>query len=393
MDSSFTTQNAFIDITILVPVTPNLMNRDDQGKPKTSFFGGVERLSPSAQFLKRAWRRASLNGKVLTRTKYAPEMIINLLEEQGISLTDEQKMALTKLMWEKAKKSGRTEGLLFLADSEITAMAKITAANIDILSENPNSATKKAFAKGMKEIYAGIPLAERLVVSLYGRMFAGASENLNAIPDGALMVCKALSTAKVRIATDYFATVDDYRADSTDDELKAQGSSHIGERQFSPGCNLLIQYRIDLNLLLGNSQIETLDDEALAAALSVVMDFIEVSVFRPLCGAAAQGSFSMSARPFYAALQVPKKGSLYDMAPAFLPTRDFLRTRATDTIEANVGQLREYMGMAEHAFREVKAKVEFCMDSDTAPEAVSTQDDFLTQAKALVATALQSTQN
>ena len=384
MDSSYITKNPFLDITILVPVTPNLMNRDDQGKPKTTFFGGVERLSPSAQFLKRAWRRASINGKTLIRSKYAPEIIIKMLESEGITLTDEQKMTLTKLIWAKPKDIGKTEGLLFLADSEIRSMSKVMAAHLGMLDKNPNAKLKKAFNEAMQEIYAGIPLVERLVVSLFGRMFAGASKNLNAIPDGALQVAKALSTAKVRIATDYFGAVDDYRADSEDESLNKNGSSHIGERPYSPGCNLLIQYRIDLRLLLENAQINEMDDETLDAAVSVIMDMIEVSVFRPLSGAAAQGSYSMSARPFYAAFQVPKQGSLYDMAHAFRVTR------VTDSIDANVKTLRDYMELTENAFREVESKVEFCLkpSGDWAP--TTTQAEFLSQVKALVTASLQS---
>ncbi|MDI5434700.1 type I-E CRISPR-associated protein Cas7/Cse4/CasC, partial [Salmonella enterica subsp. enterica serovar Kentucky] len=40
----------------LTAYAPANLNRDESGRPKTAFMGGVERLRVSSQSLKRAWR-------------------------------------------------------------------------------------------------------------------------------------------------------------------------------------------------------------------------------------------------------------------------------------------------------------------------------------------------
>lgn len=46
----------FIQLHLLTAYAPANLNRDDSGRPKTAYMGGVERLRVSSQSLKRAWR-------------------------------------------------------------------------------------------------------------------------------------------------------------------------------------------------------------------------------------------------------------------------------------------------------------------------------------------------
>lgn len=46
----------FIQLHLLTAYAPANLNRDESGRPKTAFMGGVERLRVSSQSLKRAWR-------------------------------------------------------------------------------------------------------------------------------------------------------------------------------------------------------------------------------------------------------------------------------------------------------------------------------------------------
>ena len=46
----------FIQLHFLTCYAPSNLNRDDLGKPKTTLFGGTQRLRVSSQSLKRAWR-------------------------------------------------------------------------------------------------------------------------------------------------------------------------------------------------------------------------------------------------------------------------------------------------------------------------------------------------
>ncbi|STM07794.1 putative CRISPR-associated protein [Escherichia coli] len=46
----------FIQLHLLTAYAPANLNRDESGRPKTAYMGGVERLRVSSQSLKRAWR-------------------------------------------------------------------------------------------------------------------------------------------------------------------------------------------------------------------------------------------------------------------------------------------------------------------------------------------------
>ena len=50
----------FIQLHLLTAYAPANLNRDDSGRPKTAFMGGVERLRVSSQSLKRAAFRKRL---------------------------------------------------------------------------------------------------------------------------------------------------------------------------------------------------------------------------------------------------------------------------------------------------------------------------------------------
>lgn len=64
----------FIQLHLLTAYAPANLNRDESGRPKTAFMGGVERLRVSSQSLKRAWRvsetfEAALDGFMGKRTR------------------------------------------------------------------------------------------------------------------------------------------------------------------------------------------------------------------------------------------------------------------------------------------------------------------------------------
>lgn len=64
----------FIQLHLLTAYAPANLNRDESGRPKTAFMGGVERLRVSSQSLKRAWRvsetfEAAMDGFMGKRTR------------------------------------------------------------------------------------------------------------------------------------------------------------------------------------------------------------------------------------------------------------------------------------------------------------------------------------
>jgi len=333
MDAILTTQSRYIDVVILTTLPPNCVNRDDSGRPKTVLFGGAQRQSPSSQFLKRGWRRASVQGNFVTRSLYAGAHLAEIL---GVSDNEYAKKCLADVIYSgsfKGKKApeGKTASFIFYGDEEIKQVAELIRPHLDSVLTPPTGkgakkATEKALADIQKAIKKDVEKAllnsphEAAVISLYGRMTTG--KGLHDASDAALSVARAMSTSKVAVASDYFTAVDDDRPDDSDE---GAGAGHIGRKEFVGGSNILIQYRINLDLLRINAGFVTScistprqgTPEQEEALQTVVSDFIRTSLLTPMPGAANQGVFSVSPRT-HAAVVRTSLGMPNDMAPAFM---------------------------------------------------------------------------
>ena len=120
----------FIQLHYLTTYPPSNPNRDDQGQPKTAFYGGIPRLRISSQSLKRAVRfsdvmRTSLEGNLGDRTRKIGDLIIEHLkecgsdEDQAFKIAEKVSEAFGKVD-EKAKKGKqiRIRQLAFISPEE-----------------------------------------------------------------------------------------------------------------------------------------------------------------------------------------------------------------------------------------------------------------------------------
>ena len=122
-----------IEVHILQSFPVTCLNRDDVGAPKSALFGGVQRARVSSQCWKRAIRQYAqeiLNAEAFSgvRTRYVVKPLTNALKNEGFSENEADELAvivskhLNKDIDSKDKRRVKTS--LFLADSEITAIAK-----------------------------------------------------------------------------------------------------------------------------------------------------------------------------------------------------------------------------------------------------------------------------
>lgn len=223
----------FLEVHLLHTLPPSSPNRDEGGRPKSTVYGGVERLRVSSQAQKRQarllFRELDLipEGERAVRTRRLAEL---LSARMGLPL-EEVLPPLKGLL--KAlglgEKGGRAEYLLFLGEGEVETLAGILRDHWEVLEaygapeeeekgeeEAPKRARKKAKAKAgelpaeLLERFKAFPGRPSLEVALFGRMLADRGD---AEVEGALYVAHALSVLRDPIEEDYFTAVDDVPAE------------------------------------------------------------------------------------------------------------------------------------------------------------------------------------
>ncbi|MGI9586733.1 type I-E CRISPR-associated protein Cas7/Cse4/CasC [Dietzia sp. Alg238-R159] len=201
----------FIDFHVVHSVPPANINRDEDGSPKTTTFGGTRRARVSSQAWKRAMRHDFTEhldeSELGIRTLRMVDQIaarIGALDPSGKDFAQERAaevLTATGIKVEKVKprksdedpkEYSRTGALLFLSNPQIDALAE--------LAVTTEGKIEKKAAKDLLSRGNSIDLA------LFGRMIADAPDHN---VDAAAQVAHAIGTHTVVPEFDYFTAVDD----------------------------------------------------------------------------------------------------------------------------------------------------------------------------------------
>ncbi|MGC0421135.1 type I-E CRISPR-associated protein Cas7/Cse4/CasC [Embleya sp. AB8] len=261
-----TDERLYVDVHVLQTVPPANLNRDDNGNPKESMYGGVRRSRVSSQAWKRATRKrfAGRTPKEQhgTRTKtIAARLAERLQTRAGLEAEPAQRLAnalLVPLGIKPGKKAGDTAYLLFFGYNQLDAIIDKVAGRAADLTLLPDTELTEALKS--VDIKAELATGHPVDVALFGRMVADIA-SLNV--DAAVQVAHAVSTHAVDPEFDYFTAVDD---ENTADET---GAGMIGR----VGFNAATLYRYatvnvpQLEKNLGDQ------DQAVAAVAGFIEDF------------------------------------------------------------------------------------------------------------------------
>lgn len=281
----------FIQLHVLTFHPPSNLNRDDTGRPKTAFMGGVERLRVSSQALKRAIRtsdifRTALEGHLGQRTqrfgeeiekhllaKGAPPEKANSIAREIAQIFGKVEAASDKAAKEKQKEqlpSPRTAQLAFIGPEERATALALAERKLEDekIEATPELVLKRADTAAD--------------VAMFGRMLA---DNPDFNREAAVQVAHAVTTHKVAVEDDFYTAVDDLKKPDED-----AGAGFMGELGF--GSGLFYAYVcVDTALLAKNLA----GDAALAkAALSA---FVEA--LAKVSPTGKQASFASRARASY----------------------------------------------------------------------------------------------
>jgi CRISPR system Cascade subunit CasC len=226
-----------LEIHILQSFPPANLNRDENGMPKSTVFGGYPRARISSQCQKRAVRLSYQEHSDLAAAQFAqrsrswmPELKA-LLVNQDISEAQAEIAAKLALEVLGAKVEGdkvESKTILFMGRTEIEAIANILIKNWAVIEpelkgkepklpgKDPN--IPKVIEKALAD--SGKPGD----VALFGRMMA-ALPTVNV--DAAVQMAHAISVNKLQQEFDFFTAVDDLGA--SDD----MGADHMGETGYN----------------------------------------------------------------------------------------------------------------------------------------------------------------
>lgn len=223
-----------LELHLIQSFPPANLNRDENGMPKSTVFGGRPRARISSQCQKRAVRKfyqdyADLNpGQFADRSRNWLPKLQELLTDQGIEANHAEvaaRLALEEGLKLKFNDEGKATTIVFLGQTELAAIAHILVNNwADIepgltgdKHELPKEITK-AIVKALVE--TGKPGD----VALFGRMMASLP-TVNV--DAAVQMAHAISVNTLQQEFDFFTAVDDLGGN---DET---GADHMGETGYN----------------------------------------------------------------------------------------------------------------------------------------------------------------
>ncbi|BDM82865.1 type I-E CRISPR-associated protein Cas7/Cse4/CasC [Acaryochloris marina] len=232
------------EIHLLQSFPPANLNRDENGMPKSTVFGGRPRARISSQCQKRAVRLHYQQYSDLNSEHFANRSRSWLSELKPLlmaaDIAEDQAEVAAKLALsylgadEDPKKLGKTKTILFLGQTEIAAIADILIKNWDAIAPG---LTEETPTLPKKDPNIGKVIEKSLAttgkpgdVALFGRMMASLpSVNV----DAAVQMAHAISVNKLQQEFDFFTAVDDLGDTSDLDSNDDAGADHLGETGFN----------------------------------------------------------------------------------------------------------------------------------------------------------------
>ena len=243
--------NPIVSIHVLRSLPPHCINRDDNGSPKSTVFGGAPRGRVSSQAQKRSWRKSEemqRAGALAVRSREVESLFaVPLTQQYGHDAEDAWKVvnAFMPLFLSKIADDDRhvASAVLSLAPDEITMTVdglhdcfELALADLDDKGNPSKSSPLHALKKKLTAAFRDWTTA--IDVALLGRMVAS---NTNLEMLGAVQVGQMISTHTADVQTDYYTALDDL----------AVNAAMIGRTEYASGVYYQV-VNVDLGLLFNN---------------------------------------------------------------------------------------------------------------------------------------------
>lgn len=350
-----------IAIHLLQNHAPSNLNRDENGDPKDSIFGGERRARISSQAIKRSIRwseefRAAFNGALIgERTQLLPRWIRDELDRHDVS--DEERAAILQHAVRFGKgdkrpsaaqaeegdsddkaakgrgkgKSGgqpasaeetlKTAQLMFLTRREVQTLTERLVEKVREMGATAFAAldTEKGLVQEFNKKYGELE-PHAVDIAMFGRMTTSSPfKNIEA----AVQVAPALSTHKIEPEFDFYTAVDDVSGET--------GAGFLGDTAFN-SATYYKYFNIHWEGLLDNLH----DDRQIAA--TAVQALLRAAMTAIPTG--KQNSFAAHNLPDFALVEVLPRNIPLSYANAFLKP---VRARGDESLmDASITALTAY---------------------------------------------------
>ena len=311
-----------INVHVLRNYSANVVNRGEDGEPKSLIYGGKKRTRISSQSRKRKWRtsegfqKAFEGGLAGIRTRKVGEIIRDELLAAGYSEVVALRAGIDTtryLSTAKAKKKIEMKNEELIADT----IRAYSQHDIDTIKsyimeylKNPEASKKISELESGKEVKTFIDF-EKLTIewltpidtALFGRMVA--SDPAQNVP-ASVYVSHAFSTHASADEVDFFTATDDLAGIS-----EGPKTGHMGNISFDTACMYECSY-IDTDILSANLREIENKDEVLRKTIEALVPTIVLET--------PDGKqTTMAARPAPSAvlIEVQSNKQVFDYANAF----------------------------------------------------------------------------
>lgn len=245
----------FVEIHGIRILPPQAANRDEDGRPKSLRYGGVERVRLSSQAQKRALRQAFRELALLPeeerawRTRKLLDLLGRRLPEMDQGMLAQAFAGLVRAMGAAVGEENTLQYLWFVSEEEVARMADLLQRHAPVLAayvpegeeggKKPKKrAVKNELPEEVAEAVRSLLSAPSVEVALFGRMLSDTALAYAEV-DGALSVAHAIGVGRDFFESDYFTAVDDVEG----------GAGHLQHGDFAAGT--IYQYLVlDLEALV-----------------------------------------------------------------------------------------------------------------------------------------------
>lgn len=325
---------ALLQIHMIKSVPASNLNRGEDGKPKSVWYGGVNRIRVSSQSHKRAIRmsdefRDGIDPNYFAiQTRSLPRLLVDDLQDT----TEVKKAAILGALQQIGKKEKKEEGDGEDAGDSTNQLLRFTAEELKSLGEQLSAQyNKDAKLKGIEKVIKSIP-TKAIDLAMFGRMSTSAAFDR---VDAAVQVAHWISADRASIEEDFLTAVDDLTGTSgflTGDSAKKFYSAPV----------FYAYAAIDTDKLVAN-----LDGDQGLARKAIYNFILAYSLITP---SGSQNSYAAHVAPDFLCVEYSTKKIPLNYAPAFAepvkPTRESATTGlAITALQAYIQKIDKVYGI------------------------------------------------
>lgn len=356
----------FVQIHLLTAYPPSNLNRDDLGRPKTAYMGGIERLRISSQCIKRAIRTSSVFAQDLTdphgvATRCVPEYVKSRLESKQIDAEvifnfiqelhganfapkddkKSDKKAKKSLAFDKKDPEGSFKKLLDKLRGEAKETVRYSHFELQHLDHLCDQLAQDPMHKFNDEELRILQFEKRSVdIAMFGRMYARSpAYNVEA----ACQISHPISVNPGVVEADFFTAVDDLANNYDQTDASILGNTLFGAAvYYTYAC-------VDVDLLTKN-----LDGNAELAQKAIR------NLIKALATVSPSGHQNSFASRAFADFVLVERGT---QAPRSLVGAFYKPIRSANQMGDAVKALRTFKTKLDAAYgSKPEAEASFCID-------------------------------